>query len=406
MIEKYTLKNGLTIVAEKIDYAQSVLMGIWVKAGSRHESAQLAGISHFLEHMNFKGTERRSARELAEVLENRGGQLNAYTTKEYTNFYCHVVKEDYALAMDVLSDLFLHSVYDEEELEKEKNVVLEEINLYEDSPEDLVIDKLNEVCWKNHALGRPILGYEEQVKAFSRDILLSYRKEMYTPKNTVFAVVGNFDIKAILAEAEHCFSSFGGQGKKEKEEIPVFHGGTCSLQKDIAQEHIAIAFSSCSIFDEHYYSAVLLNEYLGGGASSELFQKIREELALSYSVYSFLTPYEDSGMLTIYAGTAPNRGKEVEELCLNRCFDLKKRGIPTERLNHIKQQINGAMRLSVDSLGSRLNRLGRNELFFHRYIPIEEIVSGIDAVGNDDIAACADRIFRRECFAKAVLRGK
>ena len=268
------------------------------------------------------------------------------------------------------------------------------------------ISLLNEVCWSGHALGRPILGYEEQVKAFSREVLLSFRKKMYTPENTVLAVVGNFDIDSILGEAECCFSAFEGRGGNKGEVPPVFHGGTSTSEKDIAQEHIAVAFPACSVFDEQYYSAVLLNEYLGGGASSELFQKIREDLALSYSVYSFLTPYEDSGMLTIYAGTAPNRGNEVKELCFDQCAELKKRGIPAERLYHIKQQINGAMRLSGDSLGSRLNRLGRNELFFHRYIPIEEIVAKIDSVGDDDILACADRIFRSDCIAEALLRGK
>ena len=198
MIKKTILENGLTVVTESIDHVQSISMGLWVKAGSRHEGEDLAGISHFLEHMNFKGTAKRTARDLAEVLECRGGQLNAYTTKEYTNFYCQTVKEDYDLAMDVLSDLFLHSAFRSEDMEKEKKVVLEEINLYEDSPEDLVIDMLNEVCWPEHPIGRPILGYEKQVKSFTPEILKAYRAKMYTPDHSVLAIVGSFDYDEII----------------------------------------------------------------------------------------------------------------------------------------------------------------------------------------------------------------
>ncbi len=284
MIRKEILNNGLTVVTEEIDYVQSVSIGIWVKAGSRHEQHELAGISHFLEHMNFKGTEKRSAKELAEVLENRGGQLNAYTTKEYTNFYCQTVSEDYDLAMDVLSDLFLHSVFRAEDMEKEKKVVLEEINLYEDSPEDLVIDMLNEVCWGEHPLGRPILGYEEQVKSFTPEILKNYRQHMYTPENTVLAIVGHFDYDTLMAAVQKYFGDFGGTAEAPSLVQPCFHSGRVSKDKEIAQEHICIGFPACSVFDEQYYGSILLNEYIGGSASSVLFQKIREDLALSYSV--------------------------------------------------------------------------------------------------------------------------
>lgn len=392
MIKKEILKNGLTVVAEQIDYAQSVSMGIWVKAGSRHESESCAGISHFLEHMNFKGTEKRSAKDLAEVLECRGGQLNAYTTKEYTNFYCQTVSEDYDLAMDVLSDLFLHSVFDPEETEKEKKVVLEEINLYDDSPEDLVIDMLNEVCWKGHPLGRPILGYEEQVKSFKPELLKDYRKEMYTPHNTVLAVVGRFDFDEIIACAEKYFGDFEGKSGQLELPCPQYCEGRIEKEKDIAQEHICIGFPTCSIFDERYYESILLNEYIGGGAASVLFQKIREELALSYSVYSFITAYEDTGMMTVYAGTSPGLGCEVEELCSNELRMIAENGVPLEALNRLKSQINGSMRLAADSLGSRLNRLGRNELFFRRYIPVEEVVRKIHDITPEQLADMAHKV--------------
>lgn len=405
MIKKTILENGLTVVTESIDHVQSISMGLWVKAGSRHEGEDLAGISHFLEHMNFKGTAKRTARDLAEVLECRGGQLNAYTTKEYTNFYCQTVKEDYDLAMDVLSDLFLHSAFRSEDMEKEKKVVLEEINLYEDSPEDLVIDMLNEVCWPEHPLGRPILGYEKQVKSFTPEILKAYRAKMYTPDHSVLAIVGSFDDDEIIGSVKKYFGDFAGSGITMLFDAPPCRSGSMVKEKDIAQEHICIGFPAYSVFHEHYYGSILLNEYLGGCASSLLFQKIREDQALSYSVYSFITAYEDTGLLTVYAGTSPGLGETVKELCYAEIDAVAKNGMPKEKLLQLRQQINGSMRLAADSLGSRLSRLGRNELFFHRYIPVEEVVERINEVTVEEIAAIAKDVLDPDRAALAFLGG-
>ena len=406
MIRKEKLENGLTIVTEEISYANSVSMGVWVKTGSRHEQREQAGISHFLEHMNFKGTAKRDARQLAEVLECRGGQLNAYTTKEYTNFYCQTVKEDYDLAMDVLADLYLSSLYKSEDTEKEKKVVIEEIYLYDDSPEDLVIDMLNEVCWPDHPLGRPILGYEEQISAFTPEVLKAYRRERYTPENSVLAVVGNFQYEEILAAARKYFGDFQGETVSSAFAAPIYHAGKVEKQKDIAQDHLCIGYPSCSVFDPDYYATVLVNEYLGGGASSLLFQKIREELALSYSVYAFITAYEDIGMVSVYAGTSMSQGQVVRELCFEEIATLTKEGITKENLEKLKNQINGSMRISLDSLGSRLSRLGRNELFHHRYLPIEEVVEKVNAVTTEQFQAVAQAIFKPENAAVAFLGGK
>lgn len=406
MIRKEVLANGLTVVAEEIPYANSVAMGIWVKTGSRHEIPEYAGISHFLEHMNFKGTEKRDARTLAEVLECRGGQLNAYTTKEYTNFYCQTVKEDYDLAMDVLSDLYLSSLYDPVDTEKEKKVVIEEIYLYDDSPEDLVIDMLNETCWPDHPLGRPILGYEEQVRAFTADTLKAYRKDHYTPENSVLAVAGHFDFESIMASAEKYFSAFRGETKETSFPEPIYHSGEVTKKKEIAQEHICIGFPACSVFDDDYFTSILINDYLGGGASSLLFQKIREELALSYSVYSFTSAYEDTGMLAIYAGTSMGQGERVKELCFAEIESLRQKGITAQSLQNLKNQINGSMRIALDSIGSRLSRLGRNEMFFHRYIPVEEVVERLNAVTAADFQDTAEKILQPDQAAIAFLGGK
>lgn len=406
MIRKEVLANGLTVVSEEIPYANSVSMGIWVKTGSRHEMRESAGISHFLEHMNFKGTEKRDARALAEVLECRGGQLNAFTTKEYTNFYCQTVKEDYDLAMDVLSDLYLSSVFDPTETEKEKKVVIEEIYLYDDSPEDLVIDMLNEVCWPDHPLGRPILGYEEQVRCFTAETLKTYRKDRYTPENSVLAVAGSFDYEKIIKAAEKYFGGFQGKTREITFPVPQYHPGEVLKTKDIAQEHLCIGFPSCSVFDDDYFTSILISDYLGGGASSLLFQKIREELALSYSVYSFTNSYEDTGMLAIYAGTSMGQGQQVKDLCFGEIETLRQNGIDKRALQNLKDQINGSMRIGLDSIGSRLSRLGRNELFFRRYIPIEEVVEKINAVTAAGFQSTVEKIFDPAQAAVAFLGGK
>ncbi|MDO4542839.1 MAG: pitrilysin family protein, partial [Bacillota bacterium] len=340
-MRKEVLNNGMTVITEEIDYANSASLGIWVMAGSRGESRDNAGVSHFLEHMNFKGTERRNARELAEVLECRGGQLNAYTTKEYTAYYCQVVGEDWPLGLDVLSDLYLNSTFEAEDIEKEKNVIIEEINLYEDSPEDLAVDMLNGVIWGEHPLSRPILGYESVVNSMDRKSLIDYRKRNYTPANTVLAAVGKIDHRALVEAANRLFADFCGELDQLQEPSPLCHSGKVCQEKDIMQEHICLGFPGVSIFHRDYYPLILVNEILGGGASSRLFQSIREERALSYSVFSFVTAYKDCGMVSIYAGTAKGKGEEVADLCLQEINRLKKGEISSEELARLKTQISG-----------------------------------------------------------------
>ncbi|MEE0775981.1 MAG: pitrilysin family protein [Bacillota bacterium] len=405
MIKKDTLPNGMTVVTETIDYANSVSMGIWVKAGSRGETAPMAGISHFLEHMNFKGTERRSAKDLAESLECRGGSLNAYTTKEYTSYYCQVVGEDFKLALDVLSDLYLHSQFREEDIAKEKNVVLEEINLYEDSPEDLVVDMLNEVFWGDHPLARPILGYEDTVNDFSAKDLFRYRRDSYLPQNTILAVAGKLEHEAVMEEAAKLFADFKHDALAVVELVPKCHRGEISSEKDIVQEHICLGYPGVSIFHPDYYPLILANEALGGGASSRLFQRIREEMALSYSVFSFITAYRDCGMVSVYAGTSKGKGKLVRDLCLEEIENLRRDGISQEELDKLKGQIGGGMRIGLDSIGSRLNRLGRNELYHGRSVPIEEVVTAINGVTNEDIVRVARKYLTEEQSAYAFLGG-
>lgn len=406
MIKKEVLSNGMTVVTEAIDYMNSVSIGIWVKAGSRGETKENVGISHFLEHMNFKGTEKRSAKDLAESLESRGGHLNAYTTKEYTSYYCQVVEEDCDLGLDVLSDLYLHSQFRAKDLEKEKNVVIEEINLYDDSPEDLVIDMLSTQIWREHPLARPILGYEDVVKSFTPEDLFRYREKHYTPQNTVLAIAGKLNHERVIAAAEKYFGDFDGVIENDDVAAPAYYNGKTEKHKEIMQEHICLGFPAVSIFDADYYPLVLVNEVLGGGASSRLFQSIREEMALSYSVFSFMTAYRDCGILSVYAGTAKGKGNAVVEKCFEEIETIKKEGVSKEDLDKLKGQIGGSMRIGLDSLGSRINRLGRNELYYGRDIPIQEVVDAINKVTNEDMVRVANKYLKREDAAYAFLGGK
>lgn len=405
-MKKEVLQNGMTVITEEIDYANSASLGIWVMAGSRGEDKTNAGISHFLEHMNFKGTERRNAKELAEVLECRGGQLNAYTTKEYTSYYCQVVAEDWPLGLDVLSDLYLNSSFESEDIEKEKNVIIEEINLYDDSPEDLVVDMLNGIIWGEHPLSRPILGYEDVVNTMDRTSLMDYRQKNYTPDNTVLVAVGKIDHKALIEAAEKLFAGFQGEGEHISEPQPLCHSGKVCQEKDIMQEHICLGFPGVSIFHPDYYPLILVNEILGGGASSRLFQTIREEMALSYSVFSFITAYKDCGMLSIYAGTAKGKGEKVASLCLGEIEKLKREGVSGEELDKLKTQIGGSMRISLDSLGSRLSRLGRNHLYYGKDIPIEQVVAALNKVTVEDMIRVTQQYLTEEKMAYAFLGGK
>lgn len=398
MIKKTILANGMAVVTEEIRGAHSVAMGIWVKAGSRVETAANAGICHFLEHMNFKGTERRTAKDLAQTLERRGGHLNAYTAKEHTSFYCQVVDEDYQLAMDVLADLFLASTFPEEEIAKEKDVVMEEINLYNDSPDDYVLDRLSEQFWQGHALARPILGFEDSVAAIRQRDLFEFRRQYYRPAETVFAAAGALSHEAIVEEANKLFAAYGEPDSLPSPPLsaPTPRAGHSYYQKDISQEHFCLGAPGCSLYDDDYYTLMILTEVLGGGPSSRLYQRIREELALAYTVFAFHATYVDSGMLGIYAGTAKGKGKQTAAICCAELADIGAHGLTADELTAIKNEIKGSMLIDQDSISARLNRMARNELYYRRVLPIHEVMAAVDAVTNEDILRVADRHYSPE----------
>nr|WP_237690685.1 pitrilysin family protein [Paenibacillus caui] len=379
---------------EKIPTFRSVSFGIWVKTGSRNEKMEENGISHFIEHMLFKGTERFTAKEIAEQFDAIGGNVNAFTSKEYTCYYAKVLDEHLEITMDILADMFFRSKFEEEELHKEKNVILEEISMYEDTPDDMVHDLLAEAAYGSHPLAYPILGTEERLQTMDSAKLHSYMKEHYTLPNTVISIAGNFD-DGILELLERYFGEFELTGNEQQLAAPEFAGDLRFYRKKTEQNHICMTFPGLRTGDEKQYAMVLLNNALGGGMSSRLFQEIREKRGLAYSVYSYHSSFADSGLFTVYAGTAPKQTKEVLELTQELLFEVREKGLTESELRKGKEQLKGSLILGSESTGSRMNRLGKNELMLGKHYSLDEITSRIEAVQMEDIEDVLSRMFQK-----------
>jgi predicted Zn-dependent peptidase len=395
------LSNGLRVVMEQIPTCRSVSFGIWVKTGSRNEHDANNGISHLVEHMLFKGTERHSAQDIAEVFDGIGGNVNAFTSKEYTCYYAKVLDEHLPIAIDVLADMFFHSQLDVTELEKEKNVIFEEISMYEDTPDDLVHDLAAKASYGSHPLGYTILGTEDNLAKMTPDDLRAYMADHYTVENTVIAAAGNLDDRALELIERH-FGSFAVRGGETAETEPDFLADLLFHEKQTEQNHLCLTLPGLSVREENLYSMILLNNAIGGGMSSRLFQEIREKRGLAYSVYSYHTAHADSGLFTIYAGTAPKQTEEVLKVTMELLEDLKRSGITAAELKKGKEQLKGSLILSLESTGSRMNRLGKNELMLGKHYSLDEMLRRIDAVTMDDIDGLIGSLFGRP-FAVAMV---
>ncbi|KZE53073.1 zinc protease [Brevibacillus parabrevis] len=393
MIQRHTCENGLRIVTEKIPSVRSVALGIWVGTGSKYEQEKNNGISHFLEHMFFKGTSTRSAKEIAETFDEIGGNVNAFTSKEYTCYYARVLDQHAPIALDVLSDMYFHSVFDAEELEKEKNVVIEEISMYEDTPDDLVHDLIARAAYSKHPLGYSILGTEDVLRSLKRDDLLSYINAHYLPSNTVVTVAGNFDDN-LIEEIKKRFSGFSRQGKLAPLSEPEFAANVIAHNKATEQAHLCLSLPGFKVGHPEVYSLILLNNVLGGSMSSRLFQEIREERGLAYSVYSYHSSYKEAGTFTVYTGTAPEHVGQVFDIVTNVLRDVADRGISAKELNKGKEQLKGSLMLSLESTNSRMSRLGKNELLLERHLNLDEIIAKIDRVSHESVLAVAQELFR------------
>jgi predicted Zn-dependent peptidase len=404
MYKKQILDNGVRVVCEKIPYVRSVSLGIWVRTGSRNESIRNNGISHFIEHMLFKGTEKRSAAGIAETIDNIGGQLNAFTSKECTCFYAKTLDTHLDIALDVLSDMFFNSVFARRDITVEKKVILEEIGMYEDSPEELVHDILSETVWDGNPIGYPIFGNHKCLKSINRDMILAYTAENYTPENTVISVAGNFEEKELAGLVEKHFGGWkAGTGRTTEYESVIFRPGLKIKEKDTEQVHLCIGFDGIEHGDDRLYSLLAVNNIFGGGMSSRLFQKIREKRGLVYSIYSYPSAYKNAGLFTIYAGMKPEQLKEVTVLIRDEVRLLVKKGIKPDDLEKSREQLKGNYILGLESTSSRMNSIGKSELMLGYINTPEEVLEKIDAISMEVIEDIIGRIFNTDSIGVSLV---
>ncbi|WP_202077187.1 M16 family metallopeptidase [Caldalkalibacillus salinus] len=400
MIKTHTFPSGLRLVMEKIPSVRSVSLGIWVGTGSRYEDTHNNGISHFIEHMLFKGTQKRTARDIAEAFDSIGGHLNAFTSKECTCYYAKVLDQHLPIAYDILSDMFFNSQFDEKELQKEKNVVLEELKMYEDTPDDIVHDLIAKATFYDHALGFPILGEEQILHDLTSEDLRTYISSHYTPKNTVIAVAGNINEQELIAMTEEYFNAFPATQDHADVSVPQNTYHHLHRSKETEQAHFCLGFSGVQLGDEQIYPLILMNNILGGSMSSRLFQEIREERGMAYSVFSYHTSFRDTGALHVYAGTTPNQLEEVYDITMDILYDMIVRGITEKELANGKEQLKGNLMLSLESTNSRMSRIGKNELLLNKHVTLDDMLGKIEALTLTDVNHMAENIFKqRHSFA-------
>ena len=386
--DQITLPNGLRIIGERIPHFRSVSVGLWLGAGSQFETVDEAGVSHFLEHMVFKGTERRTARQIAEEMDAVGGQLNAFTAKECTCFYAKVVDEHLPLAMDVIADMATHPAFDPGEMEKEKGVVIEEIAMAEDTPEDLVHELLMLAHYGDQAVARPILGTEASVSGCSRERLSGYWARMYRPRNAVLAIAGNYEWAAVTDLARNLLGDWKPEGL---DKLPCVtraaKPGIVTREKDIEQTHICLGYPALSLDDERNYELAVFNSVFGGAMSSRLFQKIREDSGLAYTVYSYPNAYTDSGMLSVYAATNPETAPLVIDMILEEARAIAEGGLTEAEFAMAREQMKAGYILGLESTSARMQSNGRRLLLRNTTRTETEIIDRINAIRFDDVNA-------------------
>ncbi|MEQ6391214.1 pitrilysin family protein [Bacillaceae bacterium S4-13-58] len=402
MVKKHTCPNGLRVVLEQIPTVRSATIGIWVLAGSRNETTEQNGISHFIEHMFFKGTKHRTAKDIAEAFDAIGGQVNAFTSKEYTCYYSKVLDEHASYALDVLSDMFFHSTFDPNEMDREKKVVLEEIKMYDDTPDDIVHDLLAKASFGNHALAYPILGTEETLTSFKSEDLRQYMSDYYSPDRVVISVAGNVD-ESFFNVVEKKFGTYEGNSTtkitfKEKS----FNFDHIKRKKETEQAHLCIGYQGLPIGDEDIYSLIVLNNVLGGSMSSRLFQEVREQRGLAYSIFSYHSSFLDNGLLTIYGGTGKDQLSELRETIGVTVENLIQNGLSDKELLNSKEQLKGSLMLGLESTNSRMSQNGKNELLLQRHRTMDEIIDLIQKVDHSSIKRVMDHVFQ-DGFSSAVI---
>lgn len=401
---KTVLPNGLTIVTEEVESVKSLSVGIWVKTGSRNETVEQAGITHFLEHMLFKGTAKRNHFQIAQSLERVGGYLNAFTSNEHTCYYARCLDDELELALDVLCDMVLNPTFPAEELEKEKKVVLEELKMYKDQPDDFLFEHFVGDLFKGHPLGRPIIGFEETISAYDRDQLYAYMAEFYQPWNLTIALAGKADHQKVVDLVSSLFDK--ASNKKEPKIDTILTPYTpfsLSLKKDIEQTYYVLGKRSLSITDEDRYKLLLANTVLGAGMSSRLHQNVREKHGYCYAISTINQAYEDTGIFGVYAGTDKEYVDHLRELVYKEFESLQTSLIPEDEFHDAKQQLKGSLILSQESMSNRMMRLGKSELYFKRWVSLDELSERIDRVTAEEVLSFSKEFFDTKSFSEARL---
>lgn len=400
MIETVVLDNGLRIVLENIPYVRSIAFGIWINTGTRCERPGENGVSHFIEHMMFKGTEKRSAKEIAEEMDAMGGQINAYTTKEYTCYYTRVLDRHFDHALDVLSDMILNSKFDANDIVREREVIEEEIDMYLDAPEELVHDALEETVWRETSLGMPICGTKESLAEMDREVITSYYERTYRPQNAVIAVTGNFDRDETVEKIKAVFGGWSTL-KYEKADYAqaTYIPSVVTINKNVEQVHLCFTFKAPKRDSSHKYALAVLNTLFGGGMSSRLFQRIREDEGLVYTIYSYTSAYSDTGVMTVYACTSPQKTEAVVESVFREIWKLKNEKIDDRIIEVTKEQIISNYIIGSESTAGRLTSNGGGMVLTGRVLSMEEILEKMDMVDYDSVKAVIDEIFEPDMFS-------
>ena len=403
MYRKDTLTNGIRVVSETLPKSRSVSIGVWVKVGSRHEPEEIGGTSHFIEHLFFKGTEKRTAKDIAIEMDSIGGEMNAFTSQETTTYYAKVVDEHLPMAIDILSDILLHSKFDPLEMEKERKVILEEIKGVEDTPDDYIHELFTNTVWAGNSLGRPILGTRDTIKALKHKDIVSYIDNYYSPKEIVISVAGNFEHARLIELLNASFGKFARGGVAKNEVTPVFNQAIVVKKKQLEQVQICVGCKGMQYTHDDRFVISALNTVLGNSMSSRLFQEIREQNALAYSIFSYVTSYRDTGLLTVYAGADPSNALEVVRLVTKEFGKIKDEGITPAEETRVRNQIKGSLVLSLESSTSHMSRLARQEIYFGKYLSMDDIIKGVEKVTAEQVQRLAGQLFTRENISLTIL---
>ena len=401
MFKKEHLINGVPVVMEPLKNMRSVVLGIWVKVGSRYEPIEKNGISHFLEHMFFKGTKKRSAKEIAFEIDSLGGELNAFTSRETTTFYIKVLDDFLEKGLELLTDIFLNSTFPDEDIEKEKKIIKEEIKMVEDTPDDYIHDLSNQTVWGSSGLGQSVLGKRETIKSFTRNDLIAHIKKYYGTKDMVLSCAGNFDTDHLLSLLNKNLGHLRRGSEPDRGAPPEFQSKVEIFSKKLAEAHVCLAIKGIPQASRERYCLFTLNTILGAGVSSRLFQEVREKRGLAYAIYSFVASYLDTGLWGVYAGVSRKKVREVIELILEEIHGLKDT-LSEEELERAKNQLKGNIILGLESSSSRMNNIARQEIYYGRNFSPKEIMGEIDSITLGQIRELAERTIKKESFSLTV----